>query len=201
MGPQEFEHVVAAAAEVTGQDELVVIGSQAILGSYGQPPESMLHSLEVAIYPLHDPDAADFIDGALGDGSQFHLAYGYYAHGVGPETAKAPRGWQERLVMRKIPQRVASKRTAVAWCLEAHDLVLSKCAASRDRDWDYATEALKAEIVQADVLLKRLSDLPVTDKLRNHVEKMLHSIISAHALNPQNAVLRQLAANPSTGLQ
>jgi len=31
MRPEEFEHVLAAAAEVTGQDELVVIGSQAIL--------------------------------------------------------------------------------------------------------------------------------------------------------------------------
>jgi hypothetical protein len=31
--------------------------------------------------------------GALGDGSPFHAAFGYYAHGVGPETAKAPAGW------------------------------------------------------------------------------------------------------------
>jgi hypothetical protein len=179
MGPREFEHVVAAAAEVTGQDEFVVIGSQAILGSYGQPPEAMLHSLEVDIYPLHDPDGADFIDGSLGDGSQFHLAYGYYAHGVGPETPKAPRGWQERLVMREIPRRVASKRTAVAWCLEPHDLVLSKCVAGRDRDWDYAAEALKARIVQADILLARLPDLPVTDELRDHIEKMLRGIIAS----------------------
>ena len=33
MDPREFEHVVAAAAEVTDQDEFVVIGSQAILAS------------------------------------------------------------------------------------------------------------------------------------------------------------------------
>jgi|SRR5665213_121967 len=178
MGPREFEHVVAAAAEVTGQDEFVVIGSQAILGSYEQPPESMLHSLEVDIYPLHNPDAADFIDGSLGDGSQFHLAYGYYAHGVGPETAKAPRGWQERLVKREIPPRVASKRAAVAWCLEAHDLVLSKCVAGRDRDWDYAAEALKAGIVRADVLLARLPDLPVAEGVRDHVEKVLRVVVA-----------------------
>lgn len=148
MGPQEFEHVLAAAAAVTGQDEFVVVGSQAILGSHRHPPASMLQSLEADIYPLHDPDAADLIDGALGDGSPFHLAYGYYAHGVGPETAKAPHGWRERLIMHQIPPRVGSERPAVAWCLEAHDLVLSKCAAGRDRDWDYATEALNAGIVQ-----------------------------------------------------
>jgi hypothetical protein len=95
LRPDQFEHVIAAAANVTGQDEFVVIGSQAILGSFEQPPESMLQSLEADIYPLHDPSGADLIDGALGDGSQFHVAYGYYAHGVGPETAKAPSGWRE----------------------------------------------------------------------------------------------------------
>jgi hypothetical protein len=98
---------------------------------------------------------------------------------VGPETAKAPSGWQERLVKRKIPQRVASERTAVAWCLEANDLVLAKCAAGRDRDWDYASEALKAGIVQADVLLARLPDLPVARELHDHIEGMLRNIIAS----------------------
>lgn len=179
MQPEDFEHVLAAAAEVTGQDEFVVIGSQAILGSFAQPPEVLLQSLEADIYPLRDPASADAIDGALGDGSQFHLAFGYYAHGVGPETAKAPKGWQERLIRREIPRRVASTRSPVAWCLEVHDLVLSKCVAGRKRDWDYAAEALKSGIVEADVLLGRVPDLPVTDELRTHVERALRAIIAS----------------------
>ncbi|MGP0101402.1 MAG: hypothetical protein ACLPUT_07270 [Solirubrobacteraceae bacterium] len=130
MRREEFEHVVAAAAEVTGQDEFVVIGSQAILGSHPQPPESMLQSLEADI-------------------------------------------------RREIPPRVASTRTAVAWCLEAHDLVLSKCAAGRERDWDYAAEALKAEIVAADVLLARVPDLPLNDELRDHIDRMLRGVIAS----------------------
>ncbi len=43
---------------MTGLDEFVVIGSQAILGSFEQPPAEMLHSLEVDIYPLRDPRGA-----------------------------------------------------------------------------------------------------------------------------------------------
>ena len=179
MQPEDFEHVLAAAAEVTGQDEFVVIGSQAILGSFAQPPEGLLQSLEADIYPLRDPASADAIDGALGDGSQFHLAFGYYAHGVGPETAEAPKGWQERLVRREIPRRVASTRSPVAWCLEVHDLVLSKCVAGRKRDWDYAAEALKGGLVEAEVLLRRVPDLPVTDELRTHVERTLRAIIAS----------------------
>ncbi|MFI4990174.1 MAG: DUF6036 family nucleotidyltransferase [Solirubrobacterales bacterium] len=179
MRPEHFEHVVAAAAEVTGQNEFVVIGSQAILGSFAQPPEALLQSLEADIYPLRDPASADAIDGALGDGSQFHVAYGYYAHGVGPETARAPKGWQKRLVRREIPRRVASTRSPVAWCLEVHDLILSKCVADRERDWEYAAEALTAGLVDADVLMARVTDLPVDDGLRGHVERTLRAIIAS----------------------
>lgn len=131
MRRTEFEHVIAASANATGQDEFVVVGSQAILGTHPAAPARMLVSIEVDIYPLHDPDGADAIDGSLGDGSQFQRTFGYYAHGVGPHTAKAPRGWQARLVRVEIPARVASDRAPVAWCLEPHDLVLSKCVAGR----------------------------------------------------------------------
>ncbi len=107
------------------------------------------------------------------------MAYGYYAHGVGPETAKAPSGWQERLVKRDVPPRAGSDATIVAWCLEVHDLVLSKCAAGRERDWDYAREALRAQIVGPDVLLARIPDLPVSDAVIAHVDTMVQATIDA----------------------
>ena len=75
----------------------------------------------------------------------------------GPETAKAPRSSLQRLIIRKIPQRVASKSPATAWCLEIHDLVLSKCVAGRDRDGPTPQDTLEAGMVQADLLLTRLT--------------------------------------------
>ena len=93
----QFEHIIAAAAQVSGEREIVVIGSQAILGSVSDPPEAMLFSLEADVYPRNDPGKADEIDGSLGEGSQFQSTYGYYAHGVGPETVVGPIGWEERL--------------------------------------------------------------------------------------------------------
>jgi hypothetical protein len=172
----EFEHVIAAAANVTGEREFVVIGSQAILGSYASPSESMLRSMEADIYPLHDPAAADLIDGALGDGSQFHRAFGYYAHGVGPETARAPSGWQDRLVKREIPPRAVAQPAPIAWCLEPHDLVLAKCVAGRDRDWDYAREALRTGLVDLTVLLARVPALPVSEETQAVIKENLGAI-------------------------
>ena len=176
MRRADLEHVVAAAANIVGQDDFVVIGSQAVLGTFPDAPEDLLRSQEADIYPLHAPHRAIEIDGALGDGSQFQRAYGYYAHGVGVETATPPDGWQERLVRVDIVARPASRQSPVAWCLEAHDLVLSKCAAGRDRDWEFARDALAAGIVDYSTLTVRAEDLPIDDERKDHVRKMLRRL-------------------------
>ena len=173
MRRSDFDHLLAAAAEVSKEDDIVVIGSQAILGSHPDAPASLLASLEADVYPRASPEKADLIDGALGDGSPFHRTFGFYAHGVGPETAVAPDGWQNRLVRYDVPRRVASTRRAVAWCLEPHDLVLAKCVAGRERDWDYAEAALAEGIVELDVLLTRIDALAVTDRVKGHIRSML----------------------------
>ena len=43
--------------------------------------------LEHIIRAKNKPDMADLIDGCIGELSPFHQAFGYYAHGVGKETA------------------------------------------------------------------------------------------------------------------
>lgn len=177
MRRDEFEHVIAAAAEVSGEREIVVIGSQAILGSVPDPPKSMLFSMEADVYPLRAPHKAEEIDGSLGDGSAFHGMNGYYAHGVGPETAIAPVGWEERLVKVDIPPRVGRAAGAVALCLEVHDLVLAKCAAGRERDWEFARDAIAAGLVRAKELFRRIDDLPEAAD-REHIRKMLGGIVA-----------------------
>lgn len=176
MRREQFEHVIAAAAEVSGEREIVVIGSQAILGSVEEPPIAMLASMEADIYPRNDPRKADEIDGSLGDGSLFQGTYGYYAQGVGPETVVAPAGWEERLVRVEIPPRVGQATGAVALCLEVHDLVLAKCAAGRDRDWEFARDALVADLVKAAELFRRIEDLPEPPADRTRIQQMLEGI-------------------------
>jgi hypothetical protein len=161
---RQFEHVIAAAANVIDLDEFVVVGSQAVLGAVTEVPDSMLVSMEADVYPLQEPDRAIEVDGAIGDGSQFQRTYGYYAHGVGPETARLPRGWEDRRVRVDVPPRLRSKRKPVAYCPEIHDLVLSKLAAGRPRDIDYAREARTHGLVDLAVLSERVSDLPLSEQ-------------------------------------
>jgi hypothetical protein len=159
MRRHEFEHVLKAAADIV-KDEIVVIGSQAVFGQFADPPEALLRSLEVDVYPRAEPERAVEIDGAIGEGSRFYETYGYYAHGVGPETAKAPAGWENRLVRLELPAIRRREGRIVAWCLEVHDLVLSKLAAGRPKDLEFAIDALRARLVDEEQLRLGLDLVP-----------------------------------------
>ena len=126
MQLQQLEHLIRAASTITGRYEFVVVGSQSILGSVARPPIECLMSTEADIYPKDAEDLSDKIDGALGEGSQFHDTYGYYAQGVDSSTAVLARGWESRLVRLQTPG--TSER--IAYCIDVLDLFLSKCAAN-----------------------------------------------------------------------
>ena len=71
MTRQELEHIIRAAADVTNEKELIIIGSQAILGQYPNAPEELLISMEADIYAPKAPELSDFIDGAMGPDTLF----------------------------------------------------------------------------------------------------------------------------------
>lgn len=169
MKRDEFDHVIRAAAEIV-QDELVVVGSQAILAQFPSAPAALLTSAELDLYPKNNPERADEIDGALGDGSPFHAAFDVYAHGVGPETATPPDGWEERLVRVDVPKAVRGHATA--WCLEAHDLVLAKLAAGRQHDVEFAIEAVRAELVDPVRLVRTAELMPPAHRDRTRERLM-----------------------------
>jgi hypothetical protein len=170
----ELEHVLRAAAAVAEDEEIIVVGSQAILGQFPDAPTSLLVSREADVYPRNHPDRSDEIDGSLGDGSYFDSTYGYYAHAVGPETATVPAGWEQRLV----PISNANTGGATGWCLEIHDLLLSKCVAGRERDWEFVGEALRHGLAGPEELQRRVSDLPLSVSQVEDVRRMVSGLLA-----------------------
>lgn len=133
MTREELEHIIRASGDVTNQYEFVIVGSQSMLGPVPHPEEVFTVSMEADIYPLQAPELADEIDGAIGEGSQFHQTYGYYAQGVGPDTARLPSNWMQRV------HRVQSGNTndRVGYCLDVLDLFMAKAAAGREKDREF----------------------------------------------------------------
>lgn len=165
MRRADLEHVIRAAAAIANERDLVVIGSQSILGQYPDAPPELRMSMEVDLYPRNRPELADLIDGSIGEGSMFQETNGYYAQGVGPNTATLPRGWEERLVVVENPNTQPGR----GLCLEAHDLALAKYAAGREKDLDFTRAMINAKMLDIDILLKRLPTLEAADDLKRLV--------------------------------
>lgn len=131
MNRDQLAHVLRAATRITGDGDIVVLGSQSILGTYSDAelPDEVTMSVEADLAWRNDPDAAkaDDVDGAIGEGSQFHSEWGYYAQGVEISTAVLPAGWEDRV---EVFHRDDTEHTW-ARCLEPHDLCISKLVAGR----------------------------------------------------------------------
>jgi hypothetical protein len=179
---EQLEHLIRAAGEIA-DDDLVVIGSQAILATHPDAPPSLLVSMEADVYPRRDPAAARAVDAAIGDGSPFHETYGYYAHGVGPETAKAPAGWEDRLIRIDAEPLTRTQRRRSGWCLEAHDLMLAKLARGEERDWEFVETSIREALVDVGVLRERSRSMPVA--YRTLVVERLEGVIARAATGPQ----------------
>ena len=152
MRRSDLEHLIRAAGRIAGERELVIIGSQSVLGQFPDAPVALLMSMEADLYPRAHPELADKVDGAIGEGSAFHQAHGYYAQGVGPDTATLPGGWQRRLV------RVDNPNTSgyAGLCLEVHDLAISKYVAGREKDREFTRELARHSLINRTTLLRRL---------------------------------------------
>lgn len=175
MNRAQLGHVLRAVSAHTGVTELIVIGSQAVLGTADveQLPPDATRSIEVdvAVDPVRlavdATEVADEIDGVFGEYSAFHSTFGYYAQGVEVTTAVLPGGWRDRL--RPLPVEAPEGPVAVGWCLEIHDLWVSKAAAGRPKDAEFCLALARAGWVDAPTCQERARSLD--EPWRSRVER------------------------------
>jgi hypothetical protein len=155
MKREEFEHTIRAAGAILGTNQLLVIGSQAIHASVERlfPEARVSIEADIAAFDDEDGTKADLIDGSIGELSIFQETYGYYAQGVTPETAVLPEGWNKRLV----PFSSPATSGVTAYCLEPHDLWISKAVAARPKDIPFCKALLTRKLVRPDTLAERLA--------------------------------------------
>jgi hypothetical protein len=169
MNRKQLEHVIRAGGDVCGDEDLVIIGSQAVLGQFPDAPEALLSSMEVDLFPRNRPERTSDIDGAIGELSPFHTTHGYYAHGVSEETASLPSGWKERLV----PISTEQTRGITGWCLEVHDIAVSKLIAAREKDIQFVECLLDRKLIDLDTLAARLDTISVDSRILDRAREWL----------------------------
>ena len=157
MNRRQLEHLLRAAGGVAGLDRVIVIGSQSILGAQPDAPPALLFSMEADFIFPDNPSVSDLVDGTIGEGSIFHETHGYYAQGVDFTTAILPQGWKERLHEINTPNTHGTS----GLCLDPADLIASKYAAGREKDFEFIRETFRHHIVSPTQVLERVAMLPL----------------------------------------
>lgn len=158
MTLEQLKHAIRAACIVSGDTEVWIFGSQAILGAFPNPPESLLTSIEVDLQPKNKPEAVDDVDGPLGELSQFHETHKFYIHAFPIADVDLPDDWESRVI--KVVDDIGSQGY-IGWCVEPHDLAASKLSAFRDKDRDFVRTLLVERLIDVEVIVARLFLLPV----------------------------------------
>jgi hypothetical protein len=178
MRREQLEHAIRTACQIIGADEVIVVGSQSILGTYreDQLPANATLSVEIDVLPIADSNEetarlADLIEGVAGEFSSFEQLHGFSIDGVDLETAVLPDGWRDRLV------RVQNANTAApsgqpqftGWCLDKEDLCVAKLCALREKDQNFVGALLGVGLVDSEVIGQRLASVP--ERYRPNAER------------------------------
>jgi hypothetical protein len=155
----QLDHLIRAAATLTGDTDILVIGSQSVLGTWDEHdlPARAILSIEADIGSLSDLDGdkAMLISGVLGQDSDFHHMYQFYGDGINVSTATAPDDWLSRLVSYRRP----GARPGIGRCMEPHDCVISKLFAGRDKDFEFSDALVMAGLADIWTLYARTNAL------------------------------------------
>ncbi|MBE3076492.1 MAG: hypothetical protein IMZ75_16420 [Actinobacteria bacterium] len=169
MRRDQLEHAIRTACQIIQHSEVIVVGSQAILGTYDEDelPAAATMSIEVDILPIADSNEetarlADLIEGVAGEFSSFEQLHGFSIDGVDLDTAVLPDRWRDRLV------KVQNANTAApageprftGWCLDKEDLCVAKLCAFREKDRNFVAALLDVGLVDDGVIAARLSRVP-----------------------------------------
>jgi hypothetical protein len=172
MRRHELEAALRAAARVSREREFVIIGSQAVHASCRRAPAEVLLSQECDLYPRNHAEKAELLHFELGRGSKFARKHGFYVDVVTPEIATLPSGWERRL-------KVLRLGNVTAYCLEIHDLILSKLAAGRLKDLELAGVLFKLRIADAATVRRRIQRFPIPGEranLRSQLQTVLRNL-------------------------
>lgn len=168
MRIEALKHMAGAALALTHSGRIIVFGSSSLLGSIpdaDQRFELIRRSLDADfILDPFDEQIARVAHDALGADTEFEREFGYHADIVRPMAFENfPPGWEGRLL--------PLDGCAGVFCLEPHDMAVAKLFAGRAKDITLLAELIRENLLNVEVLAKRLFDTPMTEAwiVRTHL--------------------------------
>jgi hypothetical protein len=173
---EDIERTVRAIATEFDTETVFIIGSQAILLGWPDPPPVLRHTPEIDAFPGNartwetqekqkhpdeSPEASEHINARFGDGSRFHTTHGFYIDGVDQNTATLPEDWRTRAIERRVEvDRIAGgkvvKRMVTAIAPSPEDVIVSKLVRLDEKDRSFVEAFHAARPLDLDLIERRL---------------------------------------------
>jgi hypothetical protein len=163
---QHVDHILRAAGRIAEDDQFIIIGSQSLHAKFPDLPDELLASMELDLYAKNQRANTELLN-AIGQDSDFHRTYGYYADPVDERTAVLPKGWKARLI--NLP--AGDTEGVRGLCLDPHDLAISKYVARREKDTIFMRELVRRGCLDQAVLLARVADTPTDEATKARVRQ------------------------------
>lgn len=171
------------------QELPVIVGSQAIFAVTDFPPDLVTRSVECDyLLMVHQSDLRVQLTKELGVFSDYQVESGYFADALGLATVVLPRGWEQRLV-----ELTNDDHEIVAYCVEIHDVAVSKLLAGRDKDYEFLAALFVAEYLRIETFLDRLDLLigtTVSSALADRIVKLIDAFEQEVSLRTYSFQLR-----------
>jgi hypothetical protein len=148
-----LDELLRDLARITGERELVMIGSQVVHAAVTDVPAEVIISRECDLLFDEDDPVVPAIDSTLGPESERAAEMLVHVDTVSSSFPFLAPGWEQRLV----PLGPAAPRVR---CLELHDLVLSKLAAGRLKDYELVSVLLGRGLADLVVVRERIAAVP-----------------------------------------
>ena len=156
----DLDHAVRAVATILGTDEVVVVGSQALLVLRDDIDRPLRHSLEFDVFAPNaltwqadnpDLEQSEHLSALVGEGTDFHDTHGFFIDGVDAGTAMLRPDWRSNAIVRMVSDLSGKHIRAVA--PHPTDLVSAKLHRADPKDIEFASRCLRLGMTtHADVL-------------------------------------------------
>lgn len=165
MNHDELGRAIKAACAYLDEPQVIVFGSQSILGSYdtSELPAATFVSREVNILPLMgitDPPSVEdkqlLLDAQLSEDAPFHDHHGFYVEGTPKDVVALPTNWENRLVHFTVDDGLSPLYERTGLCLDPIDLCASKALAGREKDREFVAALMTKNLVDAEQILDRI---------------------------------------------
>jgi hypothetical protein len=83
-----------------------------------------------------------------------------------------PKGWESRL----FAVNNDNARGVTGYCIDAHDLAISKLVAQRPKDVEFVQEMVRHDMIEKKTMLRRVEQTELQEPIRRNIQMRIKSL-------------------------